>query len=111
MCALLLSLLSGFLSAWWGSVGLGIGIGLLYNAASLVANWYAMRQNQRVFLLIVVGGMVVLMTIALALVALVVVLVPVQQTAFFASFLGVFVMGMIVEVLRLHRKALAADDL
>ena len=108
---MLLSLLSGFLSAWWGSAGLGIGIGLLYSAASLVANWYAMRQNQHVFLLIVVGGMVVRMTIALALIALVVVLGPVQQTAFFASFLGVFEMGMIVEVLRLHRKALAADDL
>ena len=110
MCSLLLSLLSGVLAAWWGSAGLGIGIGLLYSAASLLINRYAMRQEQRLFLLLVLGGMVVRMLVVLLVVVLVLLLLPVEQIPFIASFLAVFLIGMIVEVLHLHRKGLAARD-
>ncbi|MFQ5570782.1 MAG: hypothetical protein ACE5G0_13945 [Rhodothermales bacterium] len=110
MCGYLLSWLSAFTPAWWLSLGLGIGLGLLYSAASLVVNRYALRQDSHRFLLIVLGGMIARMALALALVALIVLLLPVEQVAFLASFLGVFVIGIIVEVMILHRKLLAANN-
>jgi hypothetical protein len=110
MCSLLLMLLSGFLSAWWSSAGLGIGVGLLYSAASLLANRYALRQDQPTFMLIVLGGMLVRILAALAVLALIVLVLSVEPIPFVASFSAVFLIGLIVEVLHLHRQRSAAAD-
>ena len=106
MCCLDMPLLSGFSSAWWLSIGLGSGIGLLYAIASLLVNRYAMRQPGHRFLLVFMGGMMVRLALALVGVTLILLLLPVQQRAFVASFLGVFVIGLIVEIVRVHRRLL-----
>jgi len=110
MYGLVLSVLNELASAWWWSAGLGIGIGLLYGAASFVANRYALRQNQQVFMLVVIGGMTVRMVVALVAVTLIMWLLPVEQAAFLVSFLGVFIIGIIVEVRHLHHRLLAVRN-
>ncbi len=104
MYSFLLSLLAAPAAAWWWSAGLGVGIGLLYSAASFVATWFAMRQDQRLFMVIVLGGMMARMATALVVVVLILLLLPVEPPVFIGSFLGVFIVGMIVEVWRLHRR-------
>ena len=99
----LLSLLSAFTAAWWSSVGLGAGMGLLYIVVSLLATRFALRQAPRTFMMIVLGGMVARMGAALLAVVLILYLLPVEQTAFVGSFFGVFIVGMIAEVLYVRR--------
>ncbi len=105
-----LFLLPALTAVWWWSAGLGIGIGLLYSLASLVTNRIALRQEQRLFMVIVLGGMVARMMAALLAVVLILWLVPVEQAVFVGSFLGVFIIGMMVEVWSLHRKLSAKRD-
>ena len=99
----LLSLLSAFTAAWWSSVGLGAAMGLLYTVVSLLAHRFALRQGPRTFMMIVLGGMVARMGVALIAMVLILYLLPVEQTAFVGSFFGVFIVGMIVDVLYVHR--------
>lgn len=110
MRCFMLLLLPAPVAVWWWSAGLGIGIGLLYGLASLVANRFALRQSQHLFMVIVVGGMVVRMLTAVGAVALILWLLPVEQAVFIGSFLGVFITGMVVEVWSLHRKLSAARN-
>ena len=91
-------LLAAFTSAFWLGLGLGSGIGLVYGLASFAANRFAMRQNQRLFMLIVIGGMLVRMLVALALVAFVLLVLPVDKISFIGSFFVVFVIGLIGEI-------------
>ena len=97
-------------AVWWWSAGLGIGIGLLYSLASLVTNRIALRQEQHLFMVIVLGGMVVRMMAALLAVVLILWLLPVEQAVFIGSFLGVFIIGMVMEVWSLHRRLLKKRD-
>ena len=110
MCCFALLLLPALTALWWWSAGLGIGIGLLYSLASLVANRIALRQDQRLFMVIVLGSMVVRMMAALLAVVLILWLLPVEQVAFISSFLGVFIIGMFVEVWSVHRKLSASHN-
>ena len=103
MCSSLLSMLSAFTPVWWSSVGLGAAIGLVYTVISLIANRLALRKAQLTFMVIVLGGMVVRMGAALIAVVLILLLLPVEQIAFVGSFLGVFILGMIAEVLYVRR--------
>lgn len=98
-------MLNVFTSVWWLSVGLGSGIGLLYGITSVAVNRYALRQDHHRFMLIAVGGMLARMLLALFLIALIVFLLPVDRVAFFTSFLGVFVLGIVVEVWSLHHRS------
>ncbi len=106
----LLSLLSAFTAAWWSSVGLGTAMGLLYTVVSLLAHRFALRQGPRTFMMIVLGGMAARMGVALIAMVLILYLLPVEQAAFVGSFLGVFIVGMIVEVLYVHRAASAGRN-
>lgn len=94
---------SVLIAAWGWSVGLGAAIGVLYILISLLANRAALRKGQRTFMMIVVGGMLARMTVTLGAVVLILLLMPVQQTAFIGAFAGVFVIGTILEVLHLRR--------
>ncbi len=88
---------------------MGAGLGVLYVLISLLANRLAFRKGQRTFMMIVLGGMMARMFIALITVVLILLLLPVEQTALIGSFFGVFIIGMIVEVLHLRRLS-AADQ-
>ena len=110
MGLLLLSLLIAFTAAWWASVGLGAAMGLLYIVISLLAHRFALRRGPRTFMMIVVGGMTVRVGVALVAFVLILYLLPIEQTAFVGSFFGVFIVGLIVEVLYIRRAAPAGQD-
>lgn len=93
----------------WLSFALGAILGLLYIVASFVSNRHALRSADR-FMIIVVTTM--LIRIVLALVALIgiMLLLPVSPAAFMGSFFVIFVIGLILEMLFLHRNTPGADD-
>ena len=108
--SLFLSLLNAFTSAWWWSVGLGAAIGLIHGVISLLASRLALGKGVRTFMMIVLGGVLVRMAAALIAVVLVLLLLPVEQVAFVGSFMGVFLVGMIVEVRYARRAAPASRE-
>lgn len=88
---------------YWLSIGLGVGIGLLYHLASRITYRLAAGSGDRRFFLIVLGGVGVRLFAAVTLVVLVLALLAVDATAFTASFLVVFAAGLAREVWWLHR--------
>lgn len=82
---------------------MGTGIGLLYGLASSLTHRRAARLEDRQFMLVVLGGMLARMLLALGSVTVVLVLVPVQTLAFLGSFLVLLVGALLVEIARLYR--------
>lgn len=88
---------------YWLSVGLGVGIGLLFSLASHLTHRLAAGSGDRRFFRVVLGGVVVRLFAAATLVVLVLSLLPVNAASFAASFLLVFSGGMAREIWWLHR--------
>jgi hypothetical protein len=89
----------------WVGLGLGIGLAVIYAAASLFTHRLALRQsNQNQFLAIAFGGLLARMAFALLMVTVTLIFIPVHRTAFIGSFFGVFTITLIIEVLDLHRQ-------
>lgn len=110
MVSVQLALVRVLIATWWWSVGLGACIGALYIALSLLAGRYAMRQAPGRFFLVVFGAMLVRLVMTLVLVVLVLALAPVEKAPFIGAFFGVFVIGLAVEVLYLHRARPTRND-
>ena len=87
----------------WLGIALGGGIGLLYIAASRATRRRASRHDDERFMTVFLLGMVTRMGVALALVTVVLIAVPIHRLAFISSFLVTFVIGLIFEILELHR--------
>lgn len=85
----------------WLSVGLGIGLGLVYLAASYLSNRRAMRSRRNA-LLIVVGAMAIRILLALLALVAILLLLPVAPVAFMGSFFVMFIFGLALEVWVLH---------
>ncbi len=73
-------------------------MGLLYAASSMLVTKSALRQNQRVFMIIVFGGMLGRMAVALGAIAAIVLLLPVQRIPFLSAFLVFLVIGIGLEI-------------
>lgn len=101
---IIVSLLSATPSGWWLGLGLGISIGVTYIAASVLTHRWAARRAAKQFLTIVLGGMIVRMIVALALVGGIAALAPVHIPSFIGAFFATFVIGLIIEVVLLHRR-------
>lgn len=91
-----------------GSVLLGAFIGAMYVIAAYFSFRFAHGRSQKIFLMVALGGIGVRLFVAVALIALVFALSPVNQPAFLGGFFAVFVLGLILEVTFLHRSQLAA---
>ena len=87
----------------WLGLALGAGIGVGYVLTSLLTHRLALRGTDRSFVVIALGGVAVRMFVALILVTLVLTLAPVRVSAFVAAFFGTFFVGLITEIVRLHR--------
>jgi hypothetical protein len=87
----------------WLSIGLGVGLGLLFALASHLTHRLAAGTGDRRFFRIVIGGVVARLIAAASLVVLVLSLVPVDVAQFAVSFLVVFSAGMAREIRWLHR--------
>ena len=88
----------------WFSVVVGGGIGVAYVLASLLMNRLAARDQQR-FLLIALGGVGARIGVAILAITLVLVLMPVNAGWFIGAFFSVFLVGIVAEVVLLHRMA------
>ena len=86
------------------SVVLGVAFGLAYYASSVVTHRIAAR-HPRVFFVIALGGMLIRMMLCLAAVALALVFLPVRPLAFVGTFMALFVVGLALEITRLHRSS------
>lgn len=87
--------------AGW-SILLGGLLGLCYVAASVLVTCFARRTPK--FVLIVLGGTLIRMTVALALLVMSALLLPVSVPALMMAFLCVFLVGLGVEVLWILRR-------
>lgn len=73
-------------------------MGFLYAASSMLVTKSALRQNQRVFMILVFGGMLGRMVVALGAIAAIVLLLPVQRIPFLSTFLVFLVIGIGLEI-------------
>ena len=95
----------------WLSIGLGIGIGLCYVAASYYSNQRALHSSN--FMLLVVSTMMLRMLVALILLIGILITLPVSDVAFLGSFFVIFVFGLAMEIRTLHlqqRGASSSDE-
>ena len=88
----------------------GVGLAVAYSAAATLLGRIAMKSSRRTFMMIVMGGMVARMFVALIILALVLVFAPIHKTAFLLGFFVVFVIGLTYEILTLHRQQQAASE-
>jgi hypothetical protein len=89
----------------WMSIGFGIAIGLFHALASLGVSHVAGRFASQDYLMIYLGGMVLRLVLTAALVVLVVLLAPLDPAGFLIALFAVFFVGLVWEVLLLHRRA------
>lgn len=89
------------------SIGLGIGLGLLYVFASYASNKRALRSGR--FTLIVVSAMMLRMFVALLFLAGILLMLPVSDVAFLGSFFVIFGIGLVAEISTLHRSKRESD--
>ena len=92
-------------AAIWTSVVLGVALGLTNAAASFLLYRVARNKPHGAFMTIVFGGMVARMMVVLALLALVIVFLPVSRLAFIGAFFVTFTVAMTAEVILLQRRA------
>lgn len=89
---------------FWFSAVLGLGIGGVYVLLIFLGLKLALRQKKHSFMLFIFGGMTVRLFLSVAAIALIIALVPIEKAVFLTAFLGVFLIGLIVEVVILHRQ-------
>ncbi len=92
-------------TAIWTSIVLGVALGLANAAASFLSYRLARSKPQGTFMVIVFGGMVARMFVVLALLALVIIFVPISQGAFVGAFFATFAVATIAEAIHLQRRA------
>ena len=92
------------------SVLLGASIGGVYVLIAYLSFRYALGRSHKVFLVVALGGVGARLFVASALIALVLALMAVNQPAFLGGFFAVFVIGLILEVVFLHRSQMAATQ-
>ena len=93
----------------WLGIAIGTSLGIAYVAAGFYSNKWALRNENR-FMLVVVATMVARIFVALIFLIGILLLLPVSATAFLGSFFVTFIIGLIAEVLILHRRAPAVRD-
>lgn len=86
----------------------GVIFGLLLGVIYIMASWLTYRlasgQSDATFFKIYFGGMTVRMFVTLLAVGVVLLVFDVPEIAFLGAFFLVFVLGLVLEVLLLHRR-------
>ncbi len=90
------------------SVLLGASIGGVYVVSAYLSFRFARGRSHKIFLMVALGGVGARLFLATALIALVLALTAVNQPVFLGGFFAVFVTGLVLEVVFLHRSQLAA---
>ncbi len=95
---------------FWFSALIGLGIGAMYVLMVFLGLRLALRQKKHSFMAVVLGGMALRLFLAVGVIAIIVAVTDVDKVVFLATFLGVFLIGMIVEVVFLHQHSGSADS-
>lgn len=90
----------------WLSIAIGLGVGVVYVAASYISNTRALRSERRP-MLIVVATMLLRIFIVLIVLVGIILLLPVTPTALMGSFFVMFIAGLGIEIWILHRRGSA----
>jgi hypothetical protein len=93
----------------WPAVVLGCLTGVLYVTAGVVSNRRAMRSGRR-FVAAVLGAMSLRIVAALALLASMVLLLPISVPTLMGSFFVTFLAGLFVEIRFFHGRAVTARN-
>lgn len=96
-------------SIWFSSL-FGAGIAVVYSVSAIVLGRVAMKSPGRTFMMIVMGGMVARIFVALIILTLTLLFAPVNQLAFLMGFFVVFVIGLTLEIVMLHQSQNAVTD-
>ncbi len=89
---------------FWFSALLGAGIGGIYGISAYLISRSALQKSNRTFLLLVLGGMSARLFLTLAVITIILIAVPVDKPVFVIAFLALFVVGLVIETLILHRR-------
>ena len=81
----------------------GAGIAATYSAVAFVLGRLALRSSRQTFMMIVMGGMVARMLVALFILTLILVFAPIHKVAFLTGFFVVYLAGQTFEIVTLHR--------
>ncbi len=82
----------------------GVGLAALYSVAAYLLGRIAMRSSRQTFMMIVMGGMVARLFVALIILTLILVFAPIHKVAFLIGFFVVFMVGLTLEIITLHRQ-------
>jgi|GEM_PF-616660 hypothetical protein len=96
--------------SFWFSSLLGAGIAVAYSVSAIVLGRVAMKSPGRTFTMIVFGGMVARIFVALIILTLILLFAQVDQMTFVMGFFVVFVIGLTVEIVTLHRRQNVISD-
>ena len=96
--------------SFWFSSLLGAGIAVAYSVSAIVLGRVAMKSPGRTFTMIVFGGMVARIFVTLIILTLILLFAPVDQMTFVMGFFVVFVIGLAVEIVTLHRSQKAVSN-
>ena len=91
-------------------VAAGAGIGAVYVLSAYLMFRFSLSRGQRMFLIVALGGIGIRLLVAVSVITLILVLTSVNQPAFLGGFFAVFVLGLILEIVLLHRGQLAASQ-
>ncbi len=95
---------------YWISALAGAGIAAIYSVAAFLLGRLAMKSSQRTFMMIVMGGTVARLFVAMIILTLIILFAPVNQMAFLAGFFAIFVIGLAGEIVTLHKTQKAASN-
>ena len=90
--------------SFWFSALLGASLAAVYSVAALWIGSIAQRSSSRTFMMIVMGGMVARIFVAVITLPLVLLFAPVDQTVLLIAFFAVFTVGLTTETIMLHRR-------
>ena len=91
--------------SWWLSIGMGTGIVGMHAAVRVLSHCLAFNvPDQRLFLLLEVGGLGGRMVLVFVAVALVLLFLPVQSAVFVSTVVALLILSVIVETLFIARQ-------
>jgi O-antigen/teichoic acid export membrane protein len=92
------------------SIGLGLALGVSYGVASFYGLRRAQRKTGNDFIKAAFGGMALRLFVAVAAVAIILVFAPVDPLLFVGTFLGLYVLSLVLDTVLLHRGAPVDDE-
>lgn len=89
---------------FWFSAMLGAGIGGMYGLSAYFMSRSALHKSNRAFMVLVLGGMSARLFLTLIVIAIILVVVPIDKTVFVTTFFALFLVGLVLEITILHRR-------